>query len=142
VNGNDTVKLQTLYWYARRIGFENIKGYIANGNFQWENMGKDLQVLPIITASGCMMVDKDKFILLDIRKPEDISPKDPEYNRMNIPLQHLYKDYEKLPKDQPIYILCGSGDRSATAASFLRNKGYDGRVISGGLLTLKPLLRK
>ncbi len=142
VEGNDMEKLQTLYWYARRIGFENVKGYIVNGNSQWENMGKDLQTLPTITASGCMMVDKDKFTLLDIRKPEDISPEDPEYNRINIPLQHLYKDYEKLSKNQPIYILCGSGDRSASAASFLRNKDYDGRVISGGLLTLKPLLNR
>lgn len=140
VEGNDMEKLQTLYWYARRIGFENIKGYIADGNSQWEQRERDLEKLQTITASECKDLKREDFVLLDIRKPGDISPEDPSTNRVNIPLQHLYKDYEKLPKDQPIYILCGSGDRSATAASFLKNKGYDGRVISGGLLTLKPLL--
>lgn len=140
VEGNDMEKLKTLYWYARRIGFENIKGYIADGNSQWEQMVKDLQPLPTITAVEYLDLNPEEFVMVDIRKPEDISPEDPTENGINIPLQHLYRDYEKLPKDKPIYILCGSGDRSATAASFLRNKGYDGRVVSGGLLTLKPLL--
>lgn len=142
VEGNDREKLQTLYWYARRIGFENIKGYIANGNAQWERMAKDLETLPTITAREYLKLNPEEFVMLDIRKPEDISSGDPSENRINIPLQHLYKDYEKLPKDKPIYILCGSGDRSASAASFLRNNGYDARVVSGGLLTLVPLMDK
>ncbi len=142
VEGNEVEKLQTLYWYARRIGFENLKGYIADGNSQWESMERDLENLSTITATEYLDLSSREFVMLDIRKPESISPEDPSENRINIPLQQLYKDHEKLPKNQPIYILCGSGDRSASAASFLKNKGYDGRVISGGLLTLKPLLKK
>lgn len=140
VEGNEMEKLRTLYWYARRIGFENVKGYIAGGNAQWESMEKDLESLPTITAKGCLNLEKDQFTLLDIRKPHELSSGDPTMNRINIPLQHLYEDFKKLPKDQPIFVLCSSGDRSTTAASFLRNKGYDGRVIAGGMMTLKPLL--
>jgi len=142
VEGNEVEKLQSLYRYARRIGLENLKGYIVDGNSQWEETEKDLEKLQTITAKEYLDLDHKEFVLLDIRTPEALSSEDPYKNRINIPLQHLYKDYEKLPKDQPIYILCGSGDRSATAASFLKNKGYDGRVISGGLLTLKPLLNE
>ena len=142
VEGNDPEKLKTLYWYARRIGFENIKGYIADGNSQWERMYKDLQILPTITAKEYLDLKAEDYVMLDIRKPEDVSPEDQKENGINIPLQKLYKEYEKLPKDKPIYILCGSGDRSASAGAFLRNKGYDAIVVSGGLLTLKPLLKK
>ncbi len=140
VEGNESEELERLYWYARRIGFENVKGYIADGNLQWESMEKDLERLPTVTAKEFLNLEQEDYILLDIRKPEEISSKDPSDNRINIPLQLLYNEYGKLSKDQPIYVLCGAGYRSAIGASYLKSKGYDARVIAGGMMTLSSLL--
>lgn len=142
VENNNLDKLKNLYWFARRIGFENIKGYIADGNIQWEeDLNRNLEKLATITPEDFIALDDD-YILLDIRKAEDLEHDDPSKNRINIPLQLLYRDYINIPKNKPIYVLCGSGDRATTAASYLKSKGYDGRVIAGGLKNLKPLMRK
>ena len=53
----------------------------------------------------------------------------------NIHLTQLPKHYNQLPQDKPIYIFCGSGLRSMTAASLLQKQGFTNqKVILGGLL--------
>lgn len=141
IEGNDMEKLEEIYWLAKRIGFDNIKGFLTNGNAQWESLGRDLEILPTISASEFLQLTEE-YILLDIRKSEDINNDYPLKNLMNIPLQNLYKDMNKIPKEKTIYVICGLGDRSASAATYLKNNGYDARVLSGGLLTLKPFLSK
>jgi hydroxyacylglutathione hydrolase len=44
-------------------------------------------------------------------------------------LGHIEDHLEDLPKDQPLYILCGSGVRSAIAVSVLQKHGFD-RVVN------------
>ena len=39
---------------------------------------------------------------------------------------------DKLDKDKTLYVLCGSGNRATTAAAYLKVKGYDVIVITGG----------
>ncbi len=135
----DRDTLETLYWYCKRIGFDNIIGFLPQGTEQWLAEGKNLETLPTITAHDFLKLE-DEYTLLDIRTPEDLEEDDPDKNLVNIPLQILYKEINSLNKDHPIFILCGSGDRSTTAAAYLKNHGYDGRVIAGGVLTLKPLI--
>jgi rhodanese-related sulfurtransferase len=66
-------------------------------------------------------------------------PEDPEKNRINIPLKTLYKDFEKLDKNKRIYIFCGSGNRATTAASYLKVRGYEVVVITGGATMYRNL---
>ncbi|WP_071026353.1 rhodanese-like domain-containing protein [Peptoniphilus raoultii] len=76
---------------------------------------------------------KDGAYILDVRTKEEISEKNIPGTK-NIPLDRLAKEYEKIPNDQKIYLLCRSGRRSFEAARFLKAKGYDPVNISGGIL--------
>ncbi len=38
----------------------------------------------------------------------------------------------ELPRDQPVLLICASGNRSRMAADFLSEQGYDARSIAGG----------
>lgn len=80
-----------------------------------------------------------EFILLDIRKRGEIEADDPEKNRINIPLQNIYKCLEHLVYDRPIYVLCESGERSTIGASYLKARKYDAMVVSGGIEMFEAL---
>ncbi len=54
---------------------------------------------------------------------------------INIPLQHLSVKQETFPfsKEEPFYVYCRTGNRSATFVTYLRSLGYDHcQSIAGG----------
>jgi len=130
--------LEELYFQSRRIGFENIRGFLTNGIDRWEISEKNLDTLSTITPEDFLNLETD-YTLLDIRKETEKSEDDPKKNRINIPLEYLVERYEEIPMDKPVYVLCASGSRSATGASLLKNYGYDSYVVSGGILALRKI---
>jgi len=137
---NNLEELENVYWYLRRIGFENILGYVQNGIDMWEESGEEIEKLFTISAKKFINGDRDKdYILLDIRKMDELEEDDPTENMINIPLQTLYNSLDRLDKGKTIYILCGSGERATIAASYLNNNGYKPIVLTGGAKMLKSL---
>ena len=49
-----------------------------------------------------------------------------------IPMGYVPSQMARLPKDEPIYLVCRSGNRSLAIADFLRSAGYDARSVAGG----------
>lgn len=135
---NNMDMLMELYFMARRIGFDHVLGYIPNALDNWQNESNPIEKLSTISAEYYLELNDDS-VLLDIRKPEHMSDNDPVRNRINIALEELYKEYVKLPKEKDIYILCASGDRSTTAASFLAIQGIRSIVIEGGIQALNDV---
>lgn len=128
-------EMEEIYWYCRRIGFDNIIGYLPDGIEMWQENGHEIEQLSTISAKEYKEMPKgNDFILLDIRDYNEMEAIDPDENKVNIPLKSLYESLEKLNmnKEKSIYILCGSGNRSTTAASYLKVRGYDLIVITGG----------
>lgn len=128
--------LMDFYFMARRIGFEQVEGYVPDALNVWQIQGRPVAKVATITAEDYLSLDDDS-VLLDIRKPANLSDDDPVRNRINIPLEEIYKDYDQLPRDKDIYTLCASGDRATTASSFLRSKGIASAVIEGGFQALQ-----
>ena len=130
--------IERTYWTARRMGFDNIAGYLKGGVQGFINSAKDWDRIKTIRATDyCNLEDK---ITLDIRgvdNLEEIGKSSEDYYK--IPLKVLYKDFDILPKDKSIYILCNSGNTATTAASFLVQRGYDVVVIAGGYQAVKRL---
>ena len=127
-------EMEEIYWYCRRIGFDNMLGYLPEGIEIWQEKGIDIHKLPTVTASEYKEMDKgDDFILLDIRDAEEIEEGDPSENRVNIHLKSLYENLDKLDRNKTIYVLCGSGNRATTAASYLKFEGFNAAVITGGV---------
>jgi len=60
---------------------------------------------------------------------------------VNIPLQSLQQNLNKLKKDKPIITCCASGMRSSSARGILKNKGFE-VYNGGGWMSLRSKLNK
>lgn len=49
-----------------------------------------------------------------------------------IPMGQLPGQAGRLPKDEPVYLICRSGNRSLAVADFLIANGVDARSVAGG----------
>jgi rhodanese-related sulfurtransferase len=70
--------------------------------------------------------------VLDVRTPEEWN----EFHAPNttlIPLDELASRVNELPKDQPIVVVCRSGNRSQTGRDILLQAGFNATSMNGGL---------
>lgn len=78
-----------------------------------------------------------RFLLLDVREDEEFHEYHSTLSRL-LPLSRLMEgrglDELRAPKDEPIYIICRSGRRSATACDILHAQGYQKLInVAGGM---------
>ena len=74
----------------------------------------------------------DGTFVLDVRTVEEWN----EYHAPNttlIPLDELAAAVNELPKDQPIVVVCRSGNRSQTGRDILLGAGFNATSMTGGL---------
>ena len=69
--------------------------------------------------------------LLDTRTPMEVS-RGKIHGFMNIPLDSLRENLDKIPKGKPVYVHCHSGLRSYIACRILSGNGYDCYNLAGG----------
>lgn len=133
IDGNSG-EMEEIYWYCRRIGFDQIVGYLPNAIEMWQQSGYETDQMAAISAKSFKEMSKDHdYTLLDIRDYNEVQPEDPDHNKISIPLKSLYANLEQLDPDQTMYVLCGSGNRATTAAGYLKERGYEVVVITGGV---------
>jgi len=73
--------------------------------------------------------------LLDVREPAELAVESvPE--AVHIPLGQLRARLNELPRDREIHIICRSGQRAYIATRMLRQKGFNAKTVSGGMLSL------
>ena len=122
-------EIEDIYWYCRRIGFDHLLGYLPEGIEMWQKSGHKIEKLATLSAKDYMDMPKgDDFILLDIRDYNEVEEKDPDKNIVRIPLKILYESLNELDIEKKIYVLCGSGNRATTAASYLKGRSEERRV--------------
>lgn len=112
-----------IHWQALKIGYENLVGELSGGIDAWPSR---LASLPLVTAEQI----EDRPIL-DVRQ-------DTEYDAGHITGAHhvelgnLDSHRDDLHRE-PYVVMCGHGERAATAASLLLRNGHEGiAVLSGG----------
>jgi rhodanese-related sulfurtransferase len=77
------------------------------------------------------VMDDDDAVVVDVREPN-------EYDAGHVPgaslmpLAMVPLKHSELPRDKTIYLICQTGGRSFTAASWLAQQGYDVRNVTGG----------
>ena len=84
-------------------------------------------------------VDIDKFAqahaegarVVDVREAREYVSGHVEGAEL-IPMGYVPSQMTRLPKDEPVYLICRSGNRSLAMADFLRASGYDARSVAGG----------
>lgn len=73
----------------------------------------------------------DGALVIDVREPyEYLSGHVP--GAQLIPLGAVPQRSGDLPKDQPVYVVCASGNRSLSATWWLREAGVDAWSVAGG----------
>jgi len=134
IGSEDEAQLAEFSGVADELGFNQKNGYLLIDEVPKEN----LQTTETIPAEE-FLNQSDDFILLDVRHPDEITRPAPEKNLVNIPFEDLVNDYQSLDTSKQIFTLCGSGNRSTAAASFLESKGLNPKVIEGGIKAIQEV---
>ena len=77
------------------------------------------------------MAHADGAVVIDVREPHEYASGHVPGAKL-VPLGSLPMHAARLPGDQPVYIICATGNRSLTAARFLAGRGVDARSVAGG----------
>lgn len=134
VDSEDKNQRAELSKMANDLGFTQINGYLLIDEVPKEN----LQPTETILAADFLNQSAD-YILLDVRHPDEITRPAPEKNLVNIPFEDLANNYQSLSTSKQIFTLCGSGNRSTAAASFLESKGLHPKVVEGGMKAIQEI---
>ena len=134
IGTNEQSDLAELSALAEEVGFTQITGYLLADEIPTE------KAYTLETISVDKFLNKeDDYILLDVRHPDEITRPAPEKNLVNIPFEELITDHTSLDQTKEIYTLCGSGNRSTAAASYLLSKGFNPLVIEGGMKAIQAI---
>lgn len=101
---------------------------------------KEVLNIRLDTNQTIELLNKKEGILLDIRYPFETEKWGLKFS-IEIPLNTLPDNLEKLPKDKIIICACPIDFRSNIACQFLLSKGFDAKVLVGGLLALVDRLK-
>ncbi len=109
----------------RRLGFDNLCGYLCGGMNEWQEAGKP------ISSVGTMSVlelknklQKRGVVLLDVREPSEWEEEGAVEGAKRIFFADLPEKVDFLPKDKPIAVTCSVGNRSSIAVSILQRAGF------------------
>ena len=99
--------------------------------------GDDYEIPTMSEASfSRQFSDSSKYILIDVRTESEVAEKPaPWSNTIEIPLLILEDRCPELNdyKDQPMMVLCPTGNRSRQGARILRLAGYDAWYLEKGM---------
>jgi len=118
--------------------FSSAKDPVNQAGYNAENIIKGL-FKPLSPFKFQKRIKKECFVL-DIRTPEEVSI-DAIEDSVNIELDKLRENLDRIPKDKKIMIYCGVGLRGYVAARILKQNGFDDVYnLSGGLKVYKQAM--
>jgi glyoxylase-like metal-dependent hydrolase (beta-lactamase superfamily II)/rhodanese-related sulfurtransferase len=123
---------------AARVGYENVKGYLKGGMNAWIAAGNPIDTIHSITPEDfAARIKSGKGSILDVRRPGEFDSSHVK-NAEHLELAALPKNLNSLSKNKTYLIYCASGNRSVTAASILKAKGFENVMnVYGGINQIK-----
>ena len=135
--GRDDEDAEEAVTLAASVGLTRVAGYLAGGMTSWreDKLSVDrverMTVPELYEAWNC---DGERLQVLDVREQD-------EWSSGHIPgsVFEPYHDIDAIPDGidpaRPVAVICGSGQRSAVAASLLQHYGADDviHVVEGGV---------
>jgi hydroxyacylglutathione hydrolase len=108
----------------RRLGFDNMCGYLCGGMNQWQEAGKPIRSFGTMSVTELKnKLTKQEVLLLDVREPSEWKDEGYVENAELIFFADLPEKADSLPKNRPLAVTCSVGNRSSIAASILERKG-------------------
>src|ERR687894_53596 len=119
------------------VGFRRIRGFLAGGISAWRASGLAAQATPALDIPGLAeRLRNEEVTVLDVRSRAEWEAGHVD-GSLHVPYQQLRDGVpdEVRNADGPLAVVCGSGVRSALAASLLRRSGVDDvlHVADGGV---------
>ncbi|MFT3742789.1 MAG: rhodanese-like domain-containing protein [Pyrinomonadaceae bacterium] len=94
------------------------------------NVAADIKDISPVEAQTAVSKAYSQFI--DVRTPEEYAGGHAA-RATNIPLDTMTASLDKLEKNEPVYIICQTGNRSKKAAEILKQAGYNNILnVTGG----------
>jgi glyoxylase-like metal-dependent hydrolase (beta-lactamase superfamily II)/rhodanese-related sulfurtransferase len=109
-----------------RIGFDEVKGYLAGGPGALEPRPELVAHVDRITALALSerLAETPPPLVLDVRAENEWQQGHIE-GSVNIPLSRLADRLDEVPRDRSVVVHCQGGYRSSIAASLLQQHGYE-----------------
>lgn len=103
-----------------RVGHESVKGFILIGDYTADK--KQIEQVPVEEVAG--LTQTEKYLqFVDVRRPAEHAAGH-AVRTVNIPLDKLPKEFDKLDPAVPTYVICQGGYRSSLGTSILENAGF------------------
>ena len=111
--------------YLRRMGFDNMCGYLCRGIEDWIEKGKPQSSIGTISAIQLKnKLESGEVELVDVREPNEWKEDGVIEGAKRIFFADLPEKASSLPKDKPLAITCSVGKRSSIAVSLLERAGF------------------
>jgi hydroxyacylglutathione hydrolase len=124
------------------VGFRRVRGFLAGGINAWHAAGLEARTTPALDIPGLAeRLRNEEVTVLDVRSAAEWEAGHVE-GSIHVPYQQLRGEVPDEVRDaaggRPLAVICGSGVRSALAASLLRRSGVDNveHVADGGVTML------
>ncbi len=120
----------------RRIGYDDVRGYLRGGIVSWIGQGRDIQSLPMVSPGDLTkrLGQSAPPLVIDVRGPGEYAKSRVEPS-LNLPFDALLSD-DECPGEpgREKLVICQTGYRSAIAASLLQARGCANvSTLAGGL---------
>lgn len=102
-----------------RVGIESVKGFVLIGDFT----GKTNTVEQVSIEQAREATANDDVQFVDVRSPAEHANGHAK-NTINLPLNSLSREIDRLNPEKPTYVLCQGGYRSSLGTSILENAGF------------------
>ena len=103
-----------------RVGHESVKGFILSGDYDGET--KAIKQVPVREVSELTQAEKN-IQFVDVRRVGEHSAGH-AVRTVNIPLDKLPTEFDRLDPEMPTYVICQGGYRSSLGTSILENAGF------------------
>ena len=119
----------------RRLGFDNMCGYLCGGMNEWQEAGKPIRNFGTMSALELReKLGKEEVLLLDVRDPPEWIEDGYVKGATKLFFAELPQKADSLPNDKPIAVTCSVGNRSSIASSILERKGFRNIInVLGGM---------
>ena len=119
----------------RRLGFDNLCGYLCEGMNNWQEAGKQLRSNPTMSViEAKRKMEKSEVTLLDVREPSEWRDDGYIEGAILIFFADLPDKLMCLPNDKPIAVMCSVGNRTSIAMSILERAGIKNTInVLGGM---------
>ncbi len=132
---NNQFHAETMALKLRRVGLDNIIGYLDGAMFEWSKMGYETNHMGILSVpeAYAMMNSGEKIMFIDVRSPAEFAAENIS-GTVNIPAPDLRTRFAELNKEDKILLSCTTGHRSSLGGSIIMQKGFKKVFnIAGGL---------